>query len=659
MKTYQSTGYFQQAPVILMLCLVSSLVFAASAFAMTGNLIDACSDCHGTPYNPSDTAKYPGPADIRPSDSTYRNITTGAFVGSHRKHLTVTTTSPTVCTPCHGVPAPTNMSHRTGQLNFTSNIGSLNNSNPPGTYSKGRFFNQTSLPVLGTCSNVNCHSSPYGTTAVTTPTWGVVSGCVACHSGAGIITATGPATGSHPKHGTVTCINCHNAGTTYTSSPTVGHADGNIDVIVANYPANITKHPAGTYVGTCLTACHSATTTPVPTPTWASTLNCGSCHANPPASASHTKHLSGLAVSYAANATCGDCHNGAIVNSTGGLGHGNGLIDVSVGSYPTNRPKGSTYATCTTALCHSNTVSYKTATWGATNAAGCNFCHDALPTSGSHTIHVGGGSNYSFGCAECHGHNGAGALHNNGSIDIIAGIGYNGSKQCATSDCHSDGKVTATYKTSPVWGVPFAGDRCAGCHGNWPTGDAHIAHQVGIHYDDVATGNIGKIPASAVSTTNAGHGNATYSTTISCNMCHNLTVTVNYNDLATTCSTAVSCHASGATGGLKGTLTTASVNKTYHVNRVRDVSFAGATIRSKAQVRNDITLVTELNNFWTRTNSYKAGLSSHDASKATLLATATYASGTGTCSTVVCHNGNSITWTSGTITCDKCHTSLP
>ena len=73
-----------------------------------------------------------------------------------------------------------------------------------------------------------------------------------------------------------------------------------------------------------------------------------------------------------------------------------------------------------------------------------------------------GGANYSFGCAECHGHNGTGSAHNDGVINIVGSVGYNGSKQCATSDCHSDGKVTPTYKLSPAWGGTFAGDRCAG-----------------------------------------------------------------------------------------------------------------------------------------------------------------------------------------------------
>jgi predicted CxxxxCH...CXXCH cytochrome family protein len=261
MKTCQSTGYFQQAPVILLLCLVSSFVFAGSALALTGNNIDQCYDCHGS-LN-----------DVRPIDSSYRNITTGGFVGSHLKHIAAVTTAVSTCVPCHGV-APASMSHRNGLINFTSNI---NNSTPPGTYSKGRFFNQTSLPVLGTCSNVNCHANVYGTGATVTPTWGVVSGCASCHSGAGLIVASGPATGSHAAHATAVCTNCHNANTTATTSPTVGHIDNNITV-TGGYPANVTKHAIGTYTGKCsTTTCHGSSS-----PTWGVNLStsdvCTKCH---------------------------------------------------------------------------------------------------------------------------------------------------------------------------------------------------------------------------------------------------------------------------------------------------------------------------------------------------------------------------------------------
>jgi predicted CxxxxCH...CXXCH cytochrome family protein len=217
MKTRQSTGYFQQVYVRLLLCFIFSVVFAGSAFAFTlpGGPITACYDCHGSFTVPVTSS------DNRPVDSAYRNITTGGFVGSHRKHMPAqdyTGTSPTtVCSPCHGV-APTTMNHRDGMINFTSNIY---NSTPPGTYSKGRFFNQTSLPVLGTCSTT-CHSAT--TAAVTTPTWGVTATCASCH-------ASSPLTGSHTKHmalGAAACNQCH-SGAVQDINAGTAHFDNNID----------------------------------------------------------------------------------------------------------------------------------------------------------------------------------------------------------------------------------------------------------------------------------------------------------------------------------------------------------------------------------------------------------------------------------------------
>src|SRR5450631_4082378 len=162
MKTCHSTGYFQQAPVVLLLCLVSSIVFAGSALALTGNNIDQCYDCHGST------------GDMRPLDTTatsapsYRNISTGNFKGNHRTHMGVAVPSANIftCSPCHVVPAAGDNSHRNGVITLNANI----NNSSPGTYNKGAgvvtFWNQTSVPVLGTCQNINCHFQ------ATTPTWG-------------------------------------------------------------------------------------------------------------------------------------------------------------------------------------------------------------------------------------------------------------------------------------------------------------------------------------------------------------------------------------------------------------------------------------------------------------------------------------------------------
>jgi hypothetical protein len=83
MKTCQGTGYFQRVQLHLLLCFISSVVFASSAFAFTApNTINQCYDCHGSP-----TTAAGGGNDLRPVDSTYRNITTGGFVGNHQTHI--------------------------------------------------------------------------------------------------------------------------------------------------------------------------------------------------------------------------------------------------------------------------------------------------------------------------------------------------------------------------------------------------------------------------------------------------------------------------------------------------------------------------------------------------------------------------------------------
>ena len=176
---------------------------------------------------------------------------------------------------------------------------------------------------------------------------------------------------------------------------------------------------------------------------------------------------------------------------------------------------------------------------------------------------------------------------------------------------------------------------------------------VGIHADDVYNNVSGKIATAAAPGTNAAHGDPAYSTTINCNLCHNTVVTKARNKYGSACATA--CHTTD-TDSATNAMVSADLVKTLHVNGTPNVAFANVTMRPKAQVRDDITTVTDLNNTWSRTNGYKVGASSHDASKASLN-TGSYAAGS--CSSVACHNGNAVSWTAGAISCDKCHTALP
>jgi hypothetical protein len=95
------------------------------------------------------------------------------------------------------------------------------------------------------------------------------------------------------------------------------------------------------------------------------------------------------------------------------------------------------------------------------------------------------------------------------------------------------------------------------------------------------------------------------------------------------------------------------IDKRYHVSTGSPaVAFAPTVILSKAQLRDNITNVAELNNSWSRTSGYKTPNSRDSARR-----TPAYASGS--CSTVDCHNGNPISWSSGSLSCKACHTALP
>ena len=168
-------------------------------------------------------------------------------------------------------------------------------------------------------------------------------------------------------------------------------------------------------------------------------------------------------------------------------------------------------------------------------------------------------------------------------------------------------------------------------------------HFVGIHYDNIYTGVTGL--AVEGTTGDDSHGNPAYSTTINCNTCHNATVTSTANDQNVMCTT---CH-DNVTAAFRGNMDI-DASSTVHVNGVPDVVFDTTAFRTKAQIRDDITGVTELNNSWTRdplgykvTNTFDQGS----------LSSASYSSGT--CSTVACHNGYDAAWGDQKVDCYTCH----
>jgi predicted CxxxxCH...CXXCH cytochrome family protein len=278
---------------------------------------------------------------------------------------------------------------------------------------------------------------------------------------------------------------------------------------------------------------------------------------------------------------------------------------------------------------------------------------------------------YDFGCADCH----AGDSHVNGTTTVTTHGFNSGSKTCSTASCHGfmehDG-VTYNTVITPAWDGPgFTGDRCSGCHGNSPISAGHDEHQIGFHYDAVYSGfkdflpvedtdpkPIGLVNSAILDPydTLRGHGGllesdgSPNSTTMSCYVCHNDTVTQKANALATTqdgpgggshtgCS---DCHSDTGNPDV-GDAALVIADKSKHVNGVRDVVFMREKVRSKAQVRDELLDVPELSINWERQNGYKApDGSSYDEAPTTLF---DYVGGDGSYNTTTMYGYNPATMT--------------
>lgn len=153
-----------------------------------------CYDCHGSRTE----------QDNRPADAPFRNISTGAFPGSHRTHLPFPSTA-AECATCHPGSQSYTASHRNGSIKISA---SINNSPQVTTYrNQTSSFFQTPEPLLDSCRNINCHFE------TVTPVWGSATltqtDCGVCHG-------FPPADGSHgKKHGSyygvdsASCTRCH------------------------------------------------------------------------------------------------------------------------------------------------------------------------------------------------------------------------------------------------------------------------------------------------------------------------------------------------------------------------------------------------------------------------------------------------------------------
>jgi len=576
-------------------------------------------------------------------------------------------------------------------------------------------FKWTNGNAAANCNTTYCHSNGQGGNAIgATISWGTSTRnatCTTCHGS--VATVAGGLSGAHSSHmnnstqgGGFGCVDCH--------ATTVS---GNLAIAANGYNKHVNKFVdySGLYAGknkTCANIyCHSNGSGSFAAVTWTGgAIGCAGCHGTTdttgkgtPATGNHVKHM-------AVASDCFMCHNTstnaantissvpnhinrASVPAPGSTWKGIGVNFTNGGTAgPGNR-------TCSTITCHGN--GSVLATWG--NTLDCNGCHPLANLSGGansgHIRHIGaltvsqvkfynytankspnaaeGGTvMYGFGCVNCH--PSAAASHFNGSIDVVlnhtlpaegvlanmtpSGATVNGTVgtgtvTCTATYCHGNG--VARINTTPAWNANYSAavDRCAQCHLNSPTTNAHTAHTVGIHFDDIFNGRSGKLPTSGATNVNAAHGAGNRATTMDCYICHNMTINVAGNDKNSYC---VTCHVSGNSVGASFNKPAKITNLMGHVNGTTDVAFAGTQVRTKAQLRDgsfdSYTSIPE--GQWKRNRGYKNYTSSYDYTVQTLAARATWSKGTATCATVACHGGGSPLWNATPLTCDACHVRL-
>ncbi|WP_020674949.1 CxxxxCH/CxxCH domain c-type cytochrome [Geopsychrobacter electrodiphilus] len=518
------------------------------------------------------------------------------------------------------------------------------------------------------------------------------------------------------------CTECHNALPAIGNTAASTHINGSFSVDSAvntaaergiSVAGNITSFTEAA-VGTsdsCASNCHSDagnwqrlwSTAADSTATALGSARCDVCHGQ------LNNWRGGMSVNHnlpkindGTHTDCTQCHVAPNAPYSFATMHENGTVEInnnSAMSYNT------TAGTCSVVACHGSVT--PTRGPGASTiftenllngpGASCNSCH--LATGGSNNTNTVGGytfknrigahakhvlsaataygstatstsaGSYNYGCGVCHPTN-EGANHQDGIVELLldptsapgtikalngAAAAYNGST-CTAVYCHGDGVTPGTSPNFLTGAFTNPnGDYCQNCHGNQPTTSSHAKHVVGIHYDDIYTGTSGLLVDGAAS--NAGHGDVTTAISITCALCHNATVNNWYNGNNTAC---VSCHGTLGAASNKTVLASTDLDKTLHVNGVKDVVFAPVDpIRSKAQIRELTPGEPELNNNWQRLNGYKVGATSHDETKVAAPLTAANWNGTTKNCTVACHNGNVATWGTTNVSCNACHTQLP
>ena len=553
--------------------------------------------------------------DLRPIDAPTRSVIDGGLKGNHLTHTPADATAVS-CEKCHPGSTGYTSAHRTGVIRLASNI---NGSPVAATYGKGTFFNQTSMPVMQSCANVNCHFE------AATPAWGnprfsYPADCVKCHGAYPSGGASGAA-GSHAKHDTYytgigQCRKCHPDHAAETDKFAHAASAGSRNLLVQLHgPTDV---PGGTYTGplddylpsqtntfgACNNLyCHSQGTSatvfsPNVQPAWGTALptDCTGCHGGDSSSprkittGSHGRHISTtidpiVGSTYGAM-DCNTCHSSTVSSSrtiASLANHVNLQIDVvpnpanGYANYSASgHAPGAPYGSCTV-YCHSNVQNpatglgaptiYTRPLWGHnTTASQCGKCHGGdgtiyhggtLISTGSHTKHL---------------------LFNYGITEYQA---Y--TQKCTI--CHK-------WKDEPFTTT----NNCKGCHGT----SKHVDHKVDVLFDPVF-GNVtsykgtpqpGDGFASCRNTYCHSSGTSAYggavpansspawgiSGPLACNSCHgnpplyaNGSPKANTHDRHTayTCNI---CHSGTTTDGT----TITSIDR--HVNKAYDVIQGGSAV---------------------------------------------------------------------------------
>lgn len=637
----------------------------------------------------------------------------GLALGSHKRHVTDAAIS---CSACHGTgfsATAVGPLHADGSINVT-----FTGKGTGTTYSQG----SGNVPGdgYGTCSTSKCHGRATRNWGLNT----TVPTCEKCHGSAataltGTFKDTAGSTGSvyvgtHVSHlagihnysSPITCDQCHAVPATVTS---FGHMSSMPAPLTWGALARNPSHLRGGGVSTAMVPtysgaaggrtcsnnyCHAGVQdysggiyTPQgagSSPAWGDPAylggsGCNKCHGYPPVGPAGSVH--------SASNNCNACHNHVAASNIAfndKTKHINGIVETTkdecLGCHSTTNACVAGDLSCVTQklvgahISHTDAdlflVGKKLSTGDYTDPSwiygikyvkgfpkyGCGFCHPMNAGTHKNTI-------VELDLDPTHSQ--AGTVKNKNKTGGPWSVVTSGtSVVCSNVYCHSNGFVSLAtnsyqYKTTPNWYAtnPWASvDKCAQCHGNSPNAGgiagspAHAGHTVANHYKDVYSNYSGKLAVAGAVGSGAVHGDPATSTTFNCNLCHFTTVKSSFNDKGSVC---VDCHVASGSAPLKGTMDVYSSN-TNHVNGVVDVSFMDPfVLKSKAQLRDSITTVSQLNTSWTRVKGFK-NISSYDLSRTTPKYTG------GTCSTVACHNGTKMEWsTPGPLLCAACHVDLP